>query len=273
MKETIKKFKELKMNTVEGAIERFVKERDYMLELAKKDAIRSVAYYTALERMTNDFIDKVSKRRFPILNDELWGYEVFFDQTSVCLELTKFDYAPFGEGDETEYRFYETEHMPLFRVEPKLLSISEYAAQYAVDDRTVTQWIRRGKIRNAKKIGNSWMIPEITDTPTRGYTSASYYLDVDVRPLSDEYPFLVGIEHVMIQQDDDDKNKYIISCYKSDSSEGVIYRPVHVEEWTIKEKEKFELGLISHPSVRYSPDWTETVLLDVIRNSQHDSEE
>ena len=53
--------------------------------------------------------------------------------------------------------------------------VEEYAAATNTEAVTVRQWIRRGKLRNALKIGSEWRIPEITDPPRRGYTPVSYY--------------------------------------------------------------------------------------------------
>lgn len=63
-----------------------------------------------------------------------------------------------------------TEQFKLLSVESDLISVGEYAKLYGIEPQTVNQWIRRGKIRTAKKIDNHWMIPTLTESPKRGYT-------------------------------------------------------------------------------------------------------
>jgi len=253
-----------KNTSVEGAINAFIKERDAYLALSENDTVRSAAYYAAFRRLSEEFIEKVKKREFPQMTEGFWGYEVEYGGTEISLMLVKYMLDE-SEAERHIYYFPVIESYKLLTVEAKLLSVSEYAEHYSVDAKTVTQWIRRGKIRTAKKYGNAWMIPELSDTPTRGYTTAYYQLDVDVRPLSDEYPFLVGVERLMIEQDDEDKNKYIVYCHKPyDGNTDSLY-PAHVEEFDTKEKEKFELGLIAHPRVKYVPNFRETIIPDFMR--------
>ncbi len=205
-------FERLECTTVDKAIDQFLEQRERILKLSEKDTVRSAAFYAAFRRLSDEFVKEIRQREFPRMTEELWGYDIDFDHITIELVLAKYIESVHIDEDGKTYPMYDREaKYSLFQVEAKLLSIDEYARHYGIDPKTVTQWIRRGKIRTAKKLGNSWMIPEVTDTPSRGYTSGSYNLDADIRPLSDEYDFLVGAKSVMIRQNDDDKSMYTIS--------------------------------------------------------------
>ncbi len=272
MKHSRKLFEELENTTVDKAIEWFLIQRERILKQAENDVVHSAAFYAAYKRLTDEFVEDVKKKDFPRMTEDLWGYEIAYDLTTVELMLVKYSERNlFADGKPHPWYKPECQY-PLFQVEAKLLSIEEYANNYKVDPRTVTQWIRRGKIRVAKKIGNTWMIPEVADTPSRGYTPGFYVLEDDIRPLSDEYPFLKGAKHVTTFQDKNDKTKYCICCY-TDFSKGEVYekeglvglKPYHIEECDQKEREKIELALITHPKVKYAPGDFETVRSDLIR--------
>lgn len=268
-------FQRLENTTAEKAVEDFLKQRDKILSLSEKDTMRSAAFYAAFKRLTDEFAETVKGKQFPEMTEYLWGYDVCYDCDSVELTLTKYTESTYFDDEEKkEYPSYETdEYYVLVKVESRLLSIDEYAQNYGVDPKTVTQWIRRGKIRTAKKIGNTWMIPEATDTPSRGYTPARYLLGADMRPLTDEYSFLTGAESLHIGQDGEDKTKFVINCYKAQDGTEEAMHPIHTEVLSQKEKEKFELALISHPKVRYVPNIFDSILIDYMRACRMHEEE
>lgn len=73
----------------------------------------------------------------------------------------------------------------------------------------------------------------------------------------------------MIEQDELCKSKYNIFGYKEDKDNGGVRRLVYTGELESKEKEKLALGLISHPKVRYEPNYVETLMVDVIKQSSY----
>ena len=89
--------------------------------------------------------------------------------------------------------------------------MEENAKEYGVETVTVRQWIRRGKIRNAVKNGREWLIPELTELPGRGYTSAIYMWYEYLYDLPNEYKFLTDYTTVLINQCSDDRAKYEIT--------------------------------------------------------------
>lgn len=81
------------------------------------------------------------------------------------------------ENDEISSMTSTIEHT-LIRVECDYLTIEQYASMLGIEPVTVRQWIRRGKLRHAKKNGRDWLIPNTEDKPRRGFTCVQYILKV-----------------------------------------------------------------------------------------------
>ena len=147
----------------------------------------------------------------------------------------------------------------------KLLTVDDYATRNKTGQVTVRQWIRRGKLRSAIKIGGEWRIPEISDPPTRGYTPVTYY--------NEGHQFLSLPKEfgtVMSQQPS------VIDIYQPQGSKGYMvlfnkapaiipYRLI-----TEAEREKLELMLISNPNITNSASivgkWPEVNEVEKIRS-------
>lgn len=125
-----------------------------------------------------------------------------------------------------------------------MLSVEGYAAEYGVGAGTVRQWIRKGKIRSAIKAGKEWIIPELTELPARGYQSASYMYYDRLDNCPEEYSYLHDYSTVIINQNCEDKGKFdvILAAAKT--------KPKYLT-FDTKEREKFELFLISHSKIHY----------------------
>ena len=82
---------------------------------------------------------------------------------------------------------------------------------HEVETITVRQWIRRGKLRHAKKNGRDWLIPDTEEKPRRGYTNVHYIVENEARIQSDEFSLLAECESIVILPDEDNKSKFI--CY------------------------------------------------------------
>lgn len=76
---------------------------------------------------------------------------------------------------------------------------------------TVRQWIRRGKLRHAKKNGRDWLIPDTEDKPQRGFSPVQYLVEKEVQIDSDEFPLLSACDSISIFQSQDNKSKFV--CY------------------------------------------------------------
>lgn len=99
------------------------------------------------------------------------------------------------------------EHV-LLDIEADLLSIEKFAELHQVNVDTVLQWINRGKLRHARRIGQEWLIPDTEDRPGRTFETVEYIVKKDCQIKNNEYPTLALAEAVFIYQDDDDNKKY-----------------------------------------------------------------
>lgn len=117
------------------------------------------------------------------------------------------------------------------------LTSKQFAELHDVSETTVRQWIRRGKIRSAVKIGNIWKIPADCRKPERGFVPCEYYIN----HLSDEilckFPLLESATKVGIDYSDD-KTSFII---KINNRNWYAY--------SNEERERLELALIAEPGI------------------------
>ena len=170
-----------------------------------------------------------------------WSYQLFVSEKDINLYLCNIDNIMlFDDGSAKAIYNFKCEY--IYR-ELKSLTISEFAELYNVSDITVRQWIRRGKIRSAYKVGNEWRIPEMSWKSGRKYSKVYYHTHQSYEV--DEYPFLRDIQGVTISQDRNNRKLYN------------IYFGLSLDEdknpdlqMDVKEREKFELYLICHPSFR-----------------------
>lgn len=114
------------------------------------------------------------------------------------------------ENNEISSMTSTVEHT-LITVECDYLTVEQYASMLGIEPVTVRQWIRRGKLRHAKKNGRDWLIPDTEDKPRRGFTSVQYIVEKEAQIESDEFPLLSACDSISILQDQDNKSKFI--CY------------------------------------------------------------
>ncbi len=151
------------------------------------------------------FLDKLQACHLPTQIESHWFYEYDFEDTSIELNLcraTELEWR--GDGlamtSEVEYT--------LICVECEMLSVDEFARLYGVTPITVRQWIRRGKLRTAMKVGGEWVIPELADKPGRGYEPAWYVMKEPGAIRIEEYPFVEHSAMILIDQDDEDRDLF-----------------------------------------------------------------
>ncbi|MGO5331041.1 helix-turn-helix domain-containing protein [Holdemanella porci] len=228
-----------------------IKERK--IEALKKSNSHSSAYYSIIESLYDNFIKKIKSTPIMTINDSWWYYAIEDNQDGIKLKTSLIQGFSYRIGDDgvayfrehSSYGGYVVERLSL-----RELTVEEYAEKYGVESVTVRQWIRRGKLRSAKKIGNEWRIPELTDIPRRGYEPATYSMIWEYQTKRNEinspYDFLIEANNISINQDKKDKSKYIVSY---DSVTDWDYHKIEMES---KEREKLELYLISTPYFKYS---------------------
>lgn len=136
------------------------------------------------------------------------------------------------------------EEFILFNVKCNYLSVEAYAQKYNVSVTTVRQWIRRGKIRSAKKVGRNWLIPELTDEISRGFKPVIYFWDLLPDNLVESFPYLKECDSIKIVQDSYCKKIYNI--YLNNEKAKTVNKILSKNE-----VEKLELALISEPNIKF----------------------
>lgn len=239
--------------TCKSDIQKDVKDRlEFIMNKALSDNNHSMAYYMNFKNLIERFLDKLEETVLFQNLEDWWSYDVSVGHNGIVLYLEKSDFN--GLTDEGEPMLIPRQYFRLIYEKAKLMSVEEYAAMQDVSVGTVRQWIRRGKIREAVKFGNEWRIPELTEKPTRGYTSATYHWSEELIGLPEEFHFLNKYDGVTITQNKEDKSVYSVAlqseCDGNTYTDKVIQCP-------LKTKERLELLCISHPQIRYIPNLTD----------------
>ena len=131
-----------------------------------------------------------------------YHYEVTQDSIELTLwRCTEVTFDADGEVDTIS----SSEEYKLIEVKCDYLTVEQFASLHQVTDITVRQWIRRGKLRTAKKEGRDWLIPALTDKPTRGFMRVTYYWDSLPPEISEKFPWLRDSQSVYLHQGDDKK--------------------------------------------------------------------
>lgn len=157
-------------------------------------------------KLCKRFLETLEKCKLPTLT-QLWNfYEYRFLVSNITLELCDASDIEV-ENDEIKTMSVTVEHV-LLDIEADLLSIDRYAELHQVNVNMALQWINRGKLRRARRIGQEWLIPDTEDRPGRKFKSVEYCVKKDCQIKNNEFPTLALAEAVFIYQDDDEKRKY-----------------------------------------------------------------
>ena len=196
------------------------------------------AYSDILDRLYKRIEDITLFRRL----EDFWYYSIRITSYGAVVSL---EYAPDSWLDETGVLCGLSVQTIQILYEPGiLLTVEEYAEMFNTQDVTVRQWIRRGKIRTARKTAKGWLIPKLTERPTRGYIPAVYHFDGQSISLPEEYEFLRGNTDVIISQNEQDKKLFTVLIYAKKMKR-------LTKKMNTIEREKFELYLIADPDIVY----------------------
>lgn len=199
---------------------------------------RSENYFNGLVNIYKNLRAKVEKMPFMRKLDKHWSYLVEDDDFGARVYLVHKVESMY----DGEYCIYYDAKALYAEEKARLLTVEEYAKLYGVQVVTVRQWIRRGKLRTALKAGSDWRIPELTEAGGRGYIPGGYNWETPPAELVKDYPFAKDCTAVNFDQDEEDKNIFIISFLNN----GECIREVRLNK---EEREKLELSLISNPLV------------------------
>lgn len=234
-------------------------------ERSKEDMTRSVGWINHMDALFGKFkADIENTRLFDDFDDEFkngWAYEVVFTYSAFELQ---FIHHNIEYDDDNQPQDTIDQVFVLVRTEAPYLSVAEYGAIYGVGETAVRNWLRKGKLRAAQRIGNIWRIPALLTPPrVRGYQSASYSWDTRLMDLSEEFSYLNNYNSLLITQDEEDKKVFRVSLYSAESTVAN-----HVEEYDEKTRERLELMLIANPDVKYNARADEGVLAGLLYDGE-----
>ena len=209
----------------------------------RNNPLHTVQYYNALSQLLNKVIVEIASRNI-FDAPEGWFYSFVITNKSAALYI---QHVAEIQMDENGNALLDVnEKFRLINYPVRLLTVEEYASVSKTESGTVRQWIRRGKLRNAIKIGGEWRIPEITDPPTRGFTPVRYYNNGHFLSLPKE----LGVSL--------NQKPCIIDIYKAKEEKGYVvlfdYAPAMIPQrlLTDAEREKLEHMLISNSNITNS---------------------
>ena len=166
-------FRKQRFTSKEDILDWIKEARKRIIRKSEKDKKHSAAYYHIYQKMLEEFYDRIKQIKLFNRLEDFWYYMISFSDTGAKLFLCYADKCEYNEKGHV-IQIGQGQILPLIIIPAKNLTVEEYANMYGVGVGTVRQWIRRGKIRNAKKRGREWLIPELTELPGRGYQSGVY---------------------------------------------------------------------------------------------------
>lgn len=229
-------FEKYYSQTKDEIVEEFKSHYDYYkqnYDLEEKSSQQKFKYL----RLCEKFLEKLENLNLPRLTDDWWCYGYSLKNDSIDLVLNYCEELEVENGQLSGATF--TEEFVLSSIKCNYMTVAEYAKLYDVKEITVRQWIRRGKIRSAKKQGRDWIIPEIADKPKRGYEPVTYYWHQLTKEILEKFPFLHDYDCVYIFQNNENKGIFdlILSNNTHNRKEKIQINNI--------QREKLELELIS----------------------------
>lgn len=223
-------------------------------EIAKIEAEAKVGkrpsfYYAAKLQLVKDMLAKLEKSAVLELEmDSEWSYIYQLDVYGLRIYLI---YDSIDEEDNIVYQ-----RSVFLEVKARPMTSEVYAELYGVDDTTVRQWIRRGKLPAVRKIGGEWRLTELMIPRGRGYDFRLYGWDRNGANFTGDLAFLQKYDGVSLEQLGTDRY-FICPRYRNGQS---VFINLHAKsedaalegiEMNQKEKQFFELKLLEHPDVHY----------------------
>lgn len=214
----------------------------------------TTSYYNQYKTQLDMFYEQIKKTVLPKRLEPFWRYTYEFTPSGsiLLLEHVKELEATVDAAPEDERVTSETVDQVffLFAIEGDFLTVDEYAKKYEVEAVTVRQWIRRGKLKTAQKVGKEWIIPALTDIPGRGYEGGQYRIRGNCDDAPEEFSYLKDFKLITIWQDSKEKNTYHV---KLSDMKGIRATTKDID-LTNDERERLELYLMSTRSVQFVGD-------------------
>lgn len=208
----------------------------YMEFLSDDSDCSSKNHYSLCKKL----YEKIKSTKLPKVTDPWWSYSYLDTGVGYSLVLSYTEDLELSK-DESEID-NETigDELTILNVECEFLSVDEFAKLHGVTNVTVRQWIRRGKLRNSKKIGGEWLIPDISTKPKlRGFEDVVYSFEEDDKPIIEQYPMIQFCDMLYIFQNSE--NKKVFDCFFTGYKSNYRYEL----QITRAEVEELELALLA----------------------------
>ena len=208
------------------------------------ESTKSVKSHMAFLKFAENFLIYVRGLRLPELVSDGWEFSAEITETSANLYLQYVEYEEDEKRRSDGYVCTIYEIYNLVNIQPRMLTVEDYAQLHEVNVSTVRQWIRRGKIRKAQKFGKEWRIPEFVEPVTGRYPDGIFvWRGEKLNDLLPEYSYLNDYDELGITQISADKYKVGLMT----SGTGENKRKLLI--LNTKDRERLELMLISNPFV------------------------
>ena len=185
------------------------------------------------------FQEQVEEKVLPGLTDNWLFYDIVVEMDGIelgiwCCKEIEFD------GDGEIISLTAEREISVLKTQCKYLTIQEFAQKMNVKERTVNDWIRRGKIRSAVESDGGWKIPEITERPGRKYQDVFYSWKPDRFVDELKNSDLKGSRGIFLHQEKDNGIVGIVHWEKD-------RKKVNLSK---QECERLEYQMIKNPSVQ-----------------------
>lgn len=242
---------ELYITTKSELLEDVRKRSEKTLNRISNSTQHSTFYYSQYKKQLDEFYEQIKRTVLPNRLEPYWRYTYEFTPvaTILLLEHVKDLEAMVDAAPEDQMVTSETVDQTffLFAIEGDYLSVDEYAKKYNIEQVTVRQWIKRGKIKTARKTGKEWIIPALTDIPGRGYEGGQYRIRGECADAPEEFSFLKGFKLITIWQDRNDKTLFHAKLTDMKGGRSTI-KDIDLSN---DQREKLELYFMASPSIHY----------------------
>ena len=254
--EAEKLFQDLHDTTKEDVLNTIAEYEEAINESSQEDMHHSSAFYSTVKRLLQLFRDRINHSVLFNSLEPGWSYECNVGYWGIELNIVHSIIHGLNGMGGVDCEIDQT--YTLIRVDCKLLTPDEYGERYHIDPGTVRQWIRRAKVRTAVKNGGEWRIPELTEQPRRGYSTASFRWEGELSYIPDEYKFLKDYKSILFKQDENDKSKFVASLFGDGD-----FIPSKRIELNTSQREKLEIFCIGHPQIQYIPTIDDGIFYDL----------
>lgn len=189
-------------------------------------------------QLCEKFKKRVEEKMLPSLVDDWLFYDISAQPDGIELGIWNCEEINFhSDGEISEMSCVK--EFSVLKIQCTYLTTQEYARKVNVKEKTVKEWLRRGKIRSGVKKDGDWLIPELAERPGRKYRSVIYRWE--------SVPFLEGGLNIDLK---DSKGIYL-----HQGENGKIDRSVFLENSVMKislnkkECERLEYQLLQNPKL------------------------